>query len=75
MPVSVSFGRAHLPLKEVIKLTCGSIVELNRSVSEPVDVMVNNCIIARGEVVVVEGNFGIRIKQVISRQERLRTLY
>ena len=75
LPVSVSFGRAQLPLKDVIKLTCGSIVELNRSVSEPVDVMVNNCIIARGEVVVVEGNFGIRIKQVISRQERLRTLY
>jgi len=74
LPVSVSFGRTHLPLKDVIKLTCGSIVELNRSVSEPVDVMVNNCIIARGEVVVVEGNFGIRIKQVISRQERLRTL-
>ncbi len=75
LPVSVSFGRAHLPLKDVIKLTCGSIVELNRSVSEPVDVLVNNCIIARGEVVVVEGNFGIRIKQVISRQDRLRTLY
>src|SRR6266704_3265539 len=72
LPVSVSFGRAHLPLKEVIKLTYGSIVELNRSVSEPVDVMVNNCTIARGEVVVVEGNFGIRIKKVISRQERLR---
>jgi len=75
LPVSVSFGRAHLPLKDVIKLTCGSIVELSRSVSEPVDVIVNNCVIARGEVVVVEGNFGIRIKQVISRQERLRTLY
>jgi flagellar motor switch protein FliN/FliY len=74
LPVSVSFGRAHLSLKDVIKLTCGSIVELNRSVSEPVDVIVNNCIIARGEVVVVEGNFGIRIKQVISRQERLRTV-
>jgi flagellar motor switch protein FliN len=75
LPVSVSFGRAHLPLKDVIKLTCGSIVELSRSVSEPVDVIVNNCVIARGEVVVVEGNFGIRISQVISRQERLRTLY
>jgi flagellar motor switch protein FliN/FliY len=75
LPVSVSFGRAQLPLKDVIKLTTGSIVELNRSVSEPVEVIVNNCVIARGEVVVVEGNFGIRIKQVISRQERLRTLY
>ena len=74
LPVSVSFGRAQLPLKDVIKLTTGSIVELNRAVSEPVEVIVNNCVIARGEVVVVEGNFGIRIKQVISRQERLRTL-
>jgi len=75
LPVSVSFGRAQLPLKDVIKLTTGSIVELNRSVTEPVEVIVNNCVIARGEVVVVEGNFGIRIKQVVSRQERLRTLY
>ncbi len=75
LPVSVSFGRAQLPLKVVIKLTTGSIVELNRSVTEPVEVIVNNCVIARGEVVVVEGNFGIRIKQVVSRQERLRTLY
>jgi len=74
LPVSVSFGRAQLPLKDVIKLTTGSIVELNRAVSEPVEVIVNNCVIARGEVVVVEGNFGIRIKEVVSRQERLRTL-
>jgi len=75
LPVSVSFGRAQLMLKDVIKLTTGSIVELNRSLSEPVEVIVNNCVIARGEVVVVEGNYGIRIKQVVSRQERLRTLY
>jgi flagellar motor switch protein FliN len=74
LPVSISFGRAQLALKDVIKLTTGSIVELNRAVSEPVEVIVNNCVIARGEVVVVEGNFGIRVKQVISRQERLRTL-
>lgn len=75
LPVSVSFGRAQLPLKDVIKLTTGSIVELNRTVSEPVEVIVNNCVIARGEVVVVEGNFGVRIHQVVSREERLRTLY
>jgi flagellar motor switch protein FliN/FliY len=74
LPVSVSFGRAQMPLKDVLKLTTGSIVELNRSISEPVEVIVNNCVIARGEVVVVEGNFGVRIQQVISRQERLRTL-
>jgi flagellar motor switch protein FliN/FliY len=75
MPVSVSFGRAHIPLKEVLKLTSGSIVELNRAVTEPVEIIVNNCVIAKGEVVVVEGNYGVRIHQVISRGERLRTLY
>lgn len=75
LPVSVSFGRAQLSLKDVIKLTTGSIVELNRTISEPVEVIVNNCVIARGEVVVVEGNFGVRIQQVVSREERLRTLY
>jgi flagellar motor switch protein FliN/FliY len=75
LPVSVSFGRAQLPLKDIIKLTTGSIVELNRALTEPVEVIVNNCVIARGEVVVVQGNYGIRIKQVISRRERLRTLY
>jgi flagellar motor switch protein FliN len=74
LPVSVSFGRAQVQLKDLIKLTTGSIVELNRSISEPVEVIVNNCVIARGEVVVVEGNFGVRIQQVVSRQERLRTL-
>jgi flagellar motor switch protein FliN/FliY len=75
LPVSVSFGRAQVQLKDVLKLTTGSIVELNRAISEPVEVIVNNCVIARGEVVVVEGNFGIRIQEVVSREERLRTLY
>lgn len=75
LPISVSFGRAQLPLKDVLKLNSGSIVELNRSINEPVDLIVNNCVIARGEVVVVEGNYGVRIKQIISKEERLRTLY
>lgn len=74
LPISVSFGRAQLALKDVIKLTTGSIVELNRAVSEPVDIIVNNCVIARGEVVVVEGNFGVRIKQIVSKQDRLKTV-
>ncbi|MEI9812996.1 MAG: FliM/FliN family flagellar motor switch protein [Acidobacteriota bacterium] len=74
LPVSVSFGHAFVPLKEVLKLTTGSIVELSRAIIEPVDVVVNNCVIAKGEVVVVEGNFGVRIQHVISRSERLRTL-
>src|SRR5581483_10619109 len=74
LPVSVSFGRAELPLKDVLKLTTGSIVELNRGVSEPVEVIVNNCVVARGEVVVMDGNYGVRIHHIISPQERLRTL-
>jgi flagellar motor switch protein FliN/FliY len=74
LPVSVSFGHALVPLKDVLKLTTGSIVELSRAVVEPVDIVVNNCIIAKGEVVVVEGNFGVRIQQVVSRSERLRSL-
>ena len=74
MPVSISFGRTQVPLKDVLKLTVGSIVELNRTIADPVEVIVNNCVIARGEVVVVEGNFGVRVRNVISRQERLRTL-
>ena len=74
LPVSISFGRASVPLKDVLKLTSGSIVELNRGVSDPVELIVNNCVIARGEVVVVEGNYGVRIQQIISARERLRTL-
>ncbi|MBC7821412.1 MAG: flagellar motor switch protein FliN [Planctomycetaceae bacterium] len=74
LPVSVSFGRASVPLKDVLKLTSGSIVELNRGVSDPVELIVNNCVIARGEVVVVEGNYGVRIQQIVSARERLRTL-
>ena len=74
LPVSLSFGSAQLPLRDVVKLTTGSIVELNRTISEPVDVIVNNCVIAKGEVVVVDGNFAVRIQHVASRQERLRTV-
>ncbi len=74
LPVSVSFGRAQLPLRDVLKLSSGSIVELNRTITQPVEIIVNNCVIARGEVVVVEGNYGVRVQQVITREERLRTL-
>lgn len=75
LPVGVSFGRTQMKVKDAIKLTTGSIVELNRSVSAPVEIVVNNCVIARGEVVVVEGNYGVRIQEIVSREERLRTLF
>jgi len=74
LPVSVSFGHVKLPLKDILKLTAGSIVELNRQVDELVEVIVNNCVVARGEVVVVEGNYGVRIHEIMTRQERLETL-
>jgi flagellar motor switch protein FliN/FliY len=74
LPVSISFGKTALPMKDVLKLTTGSIVELNRGVNEPVEVLVNRCLVARGEVVVVEGNYGVRIQQIVSRQDRLRSL-
>ena len=74
LPVSVSFGKTEIAMKDVLKLTTGSIVELNRGVNEPVEVLVNHCLIARGEVVVVEGNYGVRIQQIISRGDRLRSV-
>jgi len=73
LPVSLCFGRAQLALEEVLKLGAGSIVELNRSVDEPVEVIVNNRVIARGQVVVVDGNYGVKIQQILSRGERLET--
>jgi flagellar motor switch protein FliN len=74
LPISISFGRTQLPMKDVLKLTTGSIVELNRNVNDPVEVLVNHCLIARGEVVVVEGNYGVRIQEIASRQDRLRSI-
>ena len=74
LPISISFGRTQLPMKDVLKLTTGSIVELNRGVNDPVEVLVNHCLIARGEVVVVEGNYGVRIQEIASRQDRLRSI-
>ncbi len=74
LPVSISFGKTQLPLRDVLRLTTGSIVELNRSVNEPVEILVNHCLLARGEVVVVDGNYGVRIQQITSPQERLRSL-
>jgi flagellar motor switch protein FliN/FliY len=74
LPVSISFGKTRLPMHDVIKLTTGSIVELDRGINEPVEVLVNQCLIARGEVVVVEGNYGVRILEIASRQERMRTI-
>jgi flagellar motor switch protein FliN/FliY len=73
LPVSISFGKTQMPLQQVLRWTTGSIVELESEVNEPVEVVVNNCVIARGEVVVVDGNYGVKVHQIVSRAQRLET--
>jgi flagellar motor switch protein FliN/FliY len=73
LPVSVLFGKAQMPLQQVLKWTSGSIVELESAVNDPVEIVVNHCVIARGEVVVVDGNYGVRIQQIVSRERRIET--
>ena len=73
LPVSVSFGRARMTLQDVLKLTAGSVVELDRAIDDPVALIVNDMIVALGEVVVVEGNYGLRIQRILSREKLLRT--
>ncbi len=64
-----------MPLDDVLKLSVGSIVELNCQASDPVEVLVNDTVIARGEVVVVDSNYGVRITDVSSRKERIQTIF
>ncbi len=67
MNVSVELGRAELTVAEVLELGPGSVIELDRLAGEPVDILVNDRLIARGEVVVVDENFGIRVVEVVRR--------
>lgn len=63
--LSVQLGRVRLPLRELLALDAGSVVELDRSAESPVDVLVNGTLVARGEVVVVDGEFGVRITSIV----------
>jgi flagellar motor switch protein FliN len=65
LEVVVELGRTKKKISEVLELTSGSIVELDKMSGEPVDVFVNNKLVARGEVVVIEEHFGVRIKEII----------
>jgi flagellar motor switch protein FliN/FliY len=71
LPVSVLLGRAVLTVREVLKLSSGSLIELDRQVGDYVEVMVHGTVVAKGEIVSVRGNYGVRIKEVISRQDRI----
>ena len=72
--LTVSFGRTKMLLKDVMQLGTGSIIELDRTADDPVDVWVNNKKVARGEVVIVGGNYGVRITEVEDVKERINTL-
>lgn len=67
LELSVELGRATIPVKDVLQLGPGSIVELNKMGGEPVDILVNGRPIARGEVVVVDENFGVRVTELVNR--------
>lgn len=74
LPLVVRFGRTELPLKTLTALGPGSVIDLGRSPDEPVDVLISNRVVARGDVVIVAGNYGVRVRDVISPAERARSL-
>jgi flagellar motor switch protein FliN/FliY len=74
LSLTVELGRTELSIKDVLELTRGSVIELDRVAGEPVDLMANGKLIAKGEVVVIEDNFGLRITSIVSPAERLRGL-
>jgi|SRR6185312_4727014 len=76
VPVTLSMevGRTRIPIRNLLQLNQGSVVELERAAGEPLDVFVNGTLVAHGEVVVVNERFGIRLTDVISPAERLRKL-
>ena len=72
--LSVELGRTKLPIRNLLQLAQGSVVELDGLAGEPMDVLVNGCLIAQGEVVVVNEKFGIRLTDVITPSERIKRL-
>ena len=70
MGVTAELGRTQLTVRDVLNLTPGSIVELDRAAGSPVDVVVNGTLIARGEVVVIDEEFGIRITEILGAVEQ-----
>ncbi len=74
LDVTVELGRVRMLIKDVLELASGSIVELDRVAGEPVDLLVNGRLVAKGEVVVIEDNFGIRITEIVSQADRLSGL-
>ena len=72
LKISVELGRSQLKFRDVLNLANGSVVELSRQTSEPVDILVNGALLAVGEVVVIDDHFAVRITKLLSRVERLK---
>ena len=72
--MTVEVGRKALAIKELLSFSPGSVVTFDRSVSEPMDVMINGTLIARGEVVSAEGKFGLRLVDIVSTKKRLEQI-
>ncbi|OWA33771.1 flagellar motor switch phosphatase FliY [Saccharibacillus sp. O16] len=74
LKVTVELGRTQKQIKEILELSQGSIVELDKLAGEPVDILVNNKLIAKGEVVVIDENFGVRVTDIVSQWDRIQNL-
>ena len=74
LQVTVELGRTKRSVKDILELTSGSIIELDKLAGEPVDILVNNRLIAQGEVVVIDENFGVRVTDIISQSDRIKKL-
>jgi flagellar motor switch protein FliN/FliY len=70
--LTVELGRTRIPIKQILQLAQGSVIELEALAGEPMDVLVNGCLIAQGEVVVVNEKFGIRLTDIVTPSERMR---
>ena len=73
LPVSIRFGETEMILEEVVKLGVGAVIELNSGIDQPVELIVNNRTFARGEIVTVDGFYGIRITEITSAGERCKS--
>ncbi|MEN9797440.1 MAG: hypothetical protein RL653_1136 [Pseudomonadota bacterium] len=74
MEITVELGRSRMTIQELLALSPGSVIELDKLAGEPLDILVNDRLIARGEAVVVNDKFGIRITDIVSRSERIARL-
>jgi flagellar motor switch protein FliN/FliY len=74
LDINIELGKSELSIKRILELAPGSIVELDKMAGEPVDLIVNNKVVAKGEVVVVDENFGIRVVSLVSAEDRVKSL-